>query len=169
MLKRKKGFTLIELIIVIVIIGILAAISIIGYTSQAVKARDNAAFVGLTEAVKAANVCLANGDTLTVFSKAELVAGVNAAGISQLCTPATGSTTTSAVAGVWPKMAAIGGNWKYVEYDPAGSSPSDTVILNGITAGAVSIATASPPPSTALASGDHGVSCALSGCNKWGF
>ena len=53
MIKNQKGFTLIELIIVIVIIGILAAIAIPRYVDMTNQAR-RAAADGITGALKAA-------------------------------------------------------------------------------------------------------------------
>ena len=50
---RKSGFTIVELIIVIVIIGILAAITLVTYTSVQQRARDSARTVDITEVQKA--------------------------------------------------------------------------------------------------------------------
>lgn len=55
-LSTSKGFTLVELIIVIVIIGILAAVTVVGYTSQTSKARDVVRKYDLGEIYKALRV-----------------------------------------------------------------------------------------------------------------
>lgn len=165
-MKKLKGFTLIELIIVIVIIGILAAVTVIGYTSQAAKARNNSAFVGLTEAVKGANVCIGSGDSLTAIAAAGTIQGV------KICTGATAMT------GVWPNMTSIGGGWKYVVF--AAGKPSDTVSNNGaaiattnkVTANSIDISAGIPTGGTTvptMQAADLGVACLTSGCTKYNF
>ena len=52
-LSTSKGFTLVELIIVIVIIGILAAVTVVGYKNQTAKARDSVRLADLDTIKKA--------------------------------------------------------------------------------------------------------------------
>jgi len=49
---RPVGFTIVELLIVIVVVGILAAITVVAYTSISSSARASAAKAGLTQAAK---------------------------------------------------------------------------------------------------------------------
>lgn len=51
--QKQKGFTIVEMIIVVVIIGILAAITIVSYTSVQQKARDATRTSDITEVQKA--------------------------------------------------------------------------------------------------------------------
>ena len=46
MLRNEKGFTLIEIIAVLVILGILAAVAVPKYLSLVDQARENAALIG---------------------------------------------------------------------------------------------------------------------------
>ena len=49
---RRRGFTIVELLIVIVVIGVLAAISIAAYNSVQSKARDSSRIAKLDQLVK---------------------------------------------------------------------------------------------------------------------
>ena len=49
MKNTKKGFTLVELLVVIAILAILASVAVVGYTAFVDKAHDNAALQELTQ------------------------------------------------------------------------------------------------------------------------
>ncbi len=71
---HSPGFTLVELLVVIVVVGILAAIAIPVFLSQADKASDTALKSDLTNAAKLLQVAEASGETLpSEFAAGEIV------------------------------------------------------------------------------------------------
>jgi prepilin-type N-terminal cleavage/methylation domain-containing protein len=139
--KKSKAFTLVELIIVVVIIGILGAVSVVGYTNQAAKAQRNAVLSNLTESVQAMNACIGAGDRLiTVADETDFPNAL-------ICNPAIPGGT-AVVTAKWPTVANIAKGWSYT---------AGAVGANGIA------------PSIVVSDGGvYTVTCSNAGCAKGG-
>lgn len=99
-MRKSKAFTLVELLIVVIIIGILATLIVMNFNGARTKAIDNSALTSLSEAAKASAACIAAGDAVqTPFTGASsaYVAG------GAVCSPAT------VVDGKWPSLASYTG------------------------------------------------------------
>jgi len=118
MLRSEKGFTLIEVIAVLVILGIIAAVAVPKYISMQEDARNNAAQAAIAEVKARANQyyslkLLRNGspplaaDVLTSVTAAPdlgndfTVAAENAASNIKISVTAVKGVTITAVVGTW--------------------------------------------------------------------
>ena len=74
--NKTKGFTIVELLVVIVVIGILAAISIVSYSGVSKKARDTATKQLVGDLVSAAEIHAQDNDNQYPSSSAHFTAGI---------------------------------------------------------------------------------------------
>jgi prepilin-type N-terminal cleavage/methylation domain-containing protein len=62
--KNEKGFTLIEILLIIAIIGILFSVVLVSLGNAKEKAQNNSAFTSFKSAIPAAFTCLTNGEEI---------------------------------------------------------------------------------------------------------
>ena len=90
-MKKHKGFTVVELLIVIVIIGILAAISIVSYNGVSQKAREAAAKQNSSQIERQIMIyATQNGEPVSISGT--MIGYLDKPGTTNLATPITGAT-----------------------------------------------------------------------------
>ncbi len=128
MFKSSKGFTLVELMVTVVIIGILAAISIPiynGYVQQADAAEGKALVSSVATALK---MFYADNGTYIGFDPTVVNAAQNAH-FTSFTTPTLTATTFSV-----STTAVFNGTTITITYtQPANASPTETMTVNGVT------------------------------------
>jgi type IV pilus assembly protein PilA len=126
-IKTNKGFTIVELLVVIVVIGILAAISIVSYTGITAKANTAANKQNASSVIATAQIVYANTSSFPVTSatSATVIAALNSSDAkipSGLTVTSTSVTSGTATALSYRQKANTGicvGYWDYSLATPA--------------------------------------------------
>ena len=114
---KQKGFTIVELLIVIVVIAILAAISIVAFTGIQQRARDSERASDINNIVKALTAYTADGNDWPVDAATAKSALV---GYSNINIP---TTVTNKIVATAPTAATASTRYRYL---PCGTAPNIT-------------------------------------------
>lgn len=133
---KQKGFTIVELLIVIVIIGILAAISIVAYNGVIQKARDDRRVTNARNLVNAAASYNAENGTWPTVTQVQGYSTVKLTGDAADSAKVTATAPTSGTADTYRYVVCSTGGVR-VQYwrEVAGASAGETVGLNTIDTG----------------------------------
>ena len=103
--KKQNGFTLIELMVVVAIVGILSSVGLPQLLKAQDKAKDSAAIATLTNAAKECSLLLVTEGTGDNFDETQYTAGGNT--VDGTCAAETGELTLLSASGDGTKEAAV--------------------------------------------------------------
>jgi len=166
--KNKKGFTIIELLVIIAIIGILVTIVFVDLLSAKKKAQDNSAFTSFKSVAAPAFMCLSSG-----VPGVQLTDPESTAGTVSVCSPPEEGISA------WPDFSKYGWSntlsaslsdekgfyWCDVNYNSDTAPSTIGAYSNGSLGGTDSAGNFC----FMLKNGDKYIWCTVTGCYKQGF